>query len=84
MHVELHILDLRIRTLAILLNLLPAFRNRAVVVEEIELRRVPVNTHHLVHIRVPDAVEQLIERREHAFRAGRLLSRCGRFLLRRG
>src|SRR6185369_659881 len=82
-HVELHVFDFGIRALAIRAHLLPAFCYGAVVVEEIELRGVPVNAHHLVHAGMPDTVEQLIERSEHAFRSWRLFSRCGRFFLRR-
>ena len=56
-HVELRVLDLRIRALAVLAHLLPALGHAAVVVEEIQTRRVPVNRSDFVDVRVTNAVE---------------------------
>jgi hypothetical protein len=81
--VKLHVFNFRIRSLAVLPHLVPAPGDGAIVIEEIQTRRVPVTAHHLVDIRVLDSIEQAVEGSEYCFRAGRLLCCCSRLLWRR-
>src|ERR1051326_2710752 len=60
-HVKFHVFDFRIRTLAVLTNLIPTLRYRTVVVKQREARRVPIDVRHRINIGVSDAVEQMIE-----------------------
>jgi len=75
-HVELHVFDFRIGTLAVLAHLFPTLRDGAVVVEQIELRRVPVDVCDNLYVCLSDAVEELVEGGTYTFRTGRRSLLC--------
>ena len=74
-HVELHVLDLRVEALSVAVRLLPSLRHRAVVVEEDELRRVPVELHHGVGVGAAYAVNERVEGFAHGARLSRVAGR---------
>ena len=78
--VELHVFQVRVRTLHIRMQLRPPFSDCAVAVEDDELRRVPVNSGDGINICVANAIEQSVESGENIFR--RRLSASGALALR--
>src|SRR6266850_3342048 len=78
-HVELHVLEIGIRSLAVLTQLVPTSRDAAIIIEQYQLPRVPVRARDLTNVRVANAVQDLVECSQHCFGPGRL----GRSSLRR-
>ena len=65
MHIQLHVFDVGIRGLAILTHLVPAFRNRSVVVEKNQCGIIPVPSGNHIDVRAPDAFDNFVKGANH-------------------